>query len=182
MSYLFLLILFVFSTLSQPIVPSEALRLLYRGRGVPGHPANLSGALALRRQVRASRRPLPTSTFGQSASDSPIYCAHGVPQVRNREAKKAGLEVSLFRLLSDAHPHAVVDLTEQYRMNEDIMLLSNKLIYSDRLRCGSEEVARRGLKLPDPAFLAKMHESSTCPAEGCWIERLLDEKYVPQHL
>lgn len=33
-------------------------------------------------------------------------------------------------------------------MNEDIMLLSNKLIYSDRLRCGSKEVAKRRLILP----------------------------------
>jgi DNA replication ATP-dependent helicase Dna2 len=96
--------------------------------------------------------------------------------VRNREARKAGLEVSLFRLLSDTHPLAVVDLTEQYRMNEDIMLLSNKLVYSDRLRCGSSEVARRGLALPDKGFLAKMHESSTCSEQGCWIEQLLDER------
>lgn len=102
--------------------------------------------------------------------------------MRNREAKKAGLEVSLFRLLSETHPHAVVDLNEQYRMNNDIMLLSNRLIYGDRLRCGSSEVAKRSLVLPNSAFLAKMHGSSTCPREACWIEHLLDEKYVQAYI
>ncbi|KAH9923850.1 Dna2-domain-containing protein [Fomitopsis serialis] len=81
---------------------------------------------------------------------------------------QTGLEVSLFRMLSDTHPHAVVDLNEQYRMNADIMLLSNKLIYSDRLRCGSETVAQQSLKIPDPTFSV---------AGGiCWLGQLLDER------
>ncbi|KAF9233255.1 AAA domain-containing protein [Melanogaster broomeanus] len=63
------------------------------------------------------------------------------PLVHNPAARKGSLETSLFRQLSKTHPHAVVDLTHQYRMNEDVMLLSNKLIYGDRLRCGSEAVA-----------------------------------------
>ncbi|KAJ3509904.1 hypothetical protein NMY22_g16142 [Coprinellus aureogranulatus] len=71
------------------------------------------------------------------------------PLVKNPQARRGGLDVSLFRRLSDAHPDSVVDLREQYRMNEDIMALSNKLIYSDRLRCGSEEVAKRKLVLPN---------------------------------
>ncbi|KAH9837999.1 Dna2-domain-containing protein [Rhodofomes roseus] len=90
-----------------------------------------------------------------------------------------GLEVSLFRMLSDAHPHAVVDLNEQYRMNADIMLLSNKLIYSDRLRCGSEAVAQRSLKIPDPAFLRGLHSTaSPCQTavSTCWLAQLLDDR------
>lgn len=71
------------------------------------------------------------------------------PLVKNPQARRGGLDVSLFRRLSDTHPNSVVDLREQYRMNEDIMTLSNKLIYSDRLKCGSEEVARRKLVLPN---------------------------------
>lgn len=100
------------------------------------------------------------------------------PLVRNRNAKKEGLEVSLFKLLCEAHPHAVTDLTDQYRMNEDIMLLSNKLIYGDRLRCGSAELAVRGLVLPNRGFLRTIHEEGTCPVQDCWMERLLDEKCV----
>lgn len=82
---------------------------------------------------------------------------------------------SLFRRLSDAHPAAVVDLNEQYRMNEDIMTLSNKLIYSDRLRCGSPEVASRGLRIPDRTYLGRLHLNSPCERHDCWLDRVLDE-------
>ena len=43
---------------------------------------------------------------------------------------------------------AVVTLRRQYRMNEDIMSLSNALVYSGAMRCGSEQVARARLHLP----------------------------------
>ncbi|KAI6145369.1 Dna2-domain-containing protein [Pisolithus tinctorius] len=94
------------------------------------------------------------------------------------QAKKAGLEVSLFRRLSEAHPQAVTDLTYQYRMNEDIMQLSNKLIYSNRLRCGSEAVANRSLVLPNRTFIDNLRESGNCLCldGACWLEHLLDEK------
>jgi hypothetical protein len=63
------------------------------------------------------------------------------PLIRNEEAKERGMEVSLFKRLSEAHPNAVVNLEYQYRMNKDIMLLSNTLVYDFRLRCGNPEVA-----------------------------------------
>lgn len=97
--------------------------------------------------------------------------------MKNKAAREGGLDVSLFRRLSDAHPQAVVDLTHQYRMNEDIMVLSNKLIYGDRLRCGSENIARQGLVLPDRTFLHSLHTSiAPCHPEGCWIEKLMAER------
>lgn len=100
-------------------------------------------------------------------------------QVRNPDARKGGLDISLFRRLSDAHPHAVIDLAHQYRMNADIMLLSNKLIYGDRLRCGSQEVANRSLTLPDNSFLRNLHKPKTaCHPTGCWLKKLLSPKYV----
>ncbi|CAL1710756.1 unnamed protein product [Somion occarium] len=98
------------------------------------------------------------------------------PLVRNRDARKGGMDVSLFRRLSDAHPAAVIDLTEQYRMNEDIMLLSNKLIYSDRLRCGSQEVAKQSLRIPNRGYLRKLHLGSSCDSNDCWLNRVLDER------
>lgn len=83
----------------------------------------------------------------------------------------------MFRRLSDAHPQAVVDLTHQYRMNEDIMVLSNKLIYGDRLRCGSETVARQGLDLPDRTYLQSLHNgAASCHPDGCWLENLMAER------
>ncbi|KAJ4485710.1 DNA replication factor Dna2-domain-containing protein [Lentinula aciculospora] len=97
--------------------------------------------------------------------------------VRNKAARKGGLDVSLFRHLSNAHPHAVVDLTYQYRMNADIMLLSNMLIYSGRLRCGSEAVARRSLDIPDKSFVHSLHTSySACEESRCWLNHILGER------
>ena len=91
--------------------------------------------------------------------------------------------MSLFRRLSDAHPHSVVDLTHQYRMNEDIMLLSNRLIYGGRLRCGSDVVAQQGLVLPNQTFLDELHvrEKALCNRDPCWLKHVLDPKYVDNH-
>ena len=89
-----------------------------------------------------------------------------------------GLDISLFRRLSDAHPEAVVDLTHQYRMNKEIMLLSNRLIYSNRLRCGTEAVATQSLKLPNVKFLETLHANSPCCRLDCWLGRLTDERSV----
>lgn len=102
--------------------------------------------------------------------------------------------MSLFRRLSEAHPEAVVDLRFQYRMNKDIMLLSNRLIYDDRLQCGSDEVAKRSLVLGRKRFLGRLHahvqndravplenaiRRETCPGgDVCWLEKLCDERYV----
>ncbi len=64
------------------------------------------------------------------------------PLVKSPEAKQEGLDVSLFFYLSQTHPEAVVELDHQYRMNADIMMLSNRLIYDGKLRVGSAEVAQ----------------------------------------
>jgi DNA replication ATP-dependent helicase Dna2 len=56
------------------------------------------------------------------------------------------MEVSMFKRLSEAHPVAVVYLSAQYRMNADIMMLSNSLIYSNRLHCGSRDVYSNRLR------------------------------------
>lgn len=61
------------------------------------------------------------------------------------------------------------------------MLLSNKLIYGDRLRCGSELVANRSLVLPDRTFLRGLHGGKlTCHSKGCWIETLMSERWHSQ--
>ncbi|THU76580.1 Dna2-domain-containing protein [Dendrothele bispora CBS 962.96] len=103
------------------------------------------------------------------------------PVVATTSARKGGLDVSLFRRLSDAHPHAVVDLVYQYRMNADIMLLSNTLIYSDRLRCGNTTVAEQSLVLKDRQFLDELVcRGSACElsdeCEECWLKRLMSER------
>lgn len=82
------------------------------------------------------------------------------PLVQNREAQEAGLDMSLFRLLSERHPEAVVNLEHQYRMSADIMHLSNSLIYNGRLKCGTEAVAQQVLLPPHPDQSLQTHHVS----------------------
>lgn len=81
------------------------------------------------------------------------------PLVLHPEARQEGLDESLFKILSNAHPQSVVELTHQYRMCSDIMSLSNELIYNGRLKCGSELVANQILNIP---FLDKIPLNHTC--------------------
>ncbi|KFY14667.1 hypothetical protein V492_02475 [Pseudogymnoascus sp. VKM F-4246] len=108
------------------------------------------------------------------------------PLVQNEAARTGGLDVSLFKLLSDAHPAAVVNLEHQYRMCAEVMALSNELIYSGRLKCGTPEIAARSISIPNMANLQTHHFSPStmsragkticaAPARGqCWIRDLLD--------
>ncbi|KAJ6319289.1 hypothetical protein OIU78_014832 [Salix suchowensis] len=68
------------------------------------------------------------------------------PLVQSIEARENGMGMSLFCMLSEAHPQAISALQSQYRMCQDIMELSNALIYGDRLRCGSSEIANARLE------------------------------------
>jgi DNA replication ATP-dependent helicase Dna2 len=108
------------------------------------------------------------------------------PLVQNKEAMEGGLDVSLFKLLCEAHPQAVVSLEHQYRMCADIMLLSNTFIYSGRLKCGTASVASRQLQLPRPSGLQshhhQVHQKSIPPPQpsclgpespSCWLSRAL---------
>ncbi|KAL9609810.1 MAG: hypothetical protein Q9167_005437 [Letrouitia subvulpina] len=111
------------------------------------------------------------------------------PLVQNREAQEGGLDVSLFKMLSDNQPCSIANLTHQYRMCEDVMSLSNTLIYNGLLKCGNATVANRTLSVPDMEALKVHHHTpqtlmattvdikSVClkPARGsCWIRHFLD--------
>ena len=108
------------------------------------------------------------------------------PLVQNKEAQEGGLDISLFKLLSEAQPDSVVNLEHQYRMAEDIMTLSNELIYSGRLKCGTPTVAHRIMQIPNlEAGLAAYHHNasslstasaarSICTSNSaCWLRRSL---------
>ena len=87
------------------------------------------------------------------------------PLVQNKEAQQGGLDVSLFKLLSEQQPESVVSLEHQYRMAEDIMLLSNVLIYNGRLKCGTDTVANLMLDIPNlDAGLAAHHKAPPASA------------------
>jgi DNA replication ATP-dependent helicase Dna2 len=70
------------------------------------------------------------------------------PLILSQEAAKKGMAVSLLKQLMSIHPHAVSTLYIQYRMNDSIMSLCNRLVYEDRMLCGTPEVANRRLLLP----------------------------------
>ncbi|KAK6443340.1 DNA replication endonuclease-helicase Dna2 [Oleoguttula sp. CCFEE 5521] len=101
------------------------------------------------------------------------------PLVQNRKALEGGLDISLFRTLSEKQPESVVSLGKQYRMCAEIMALSNILIYSGKLECGTPEVASRTLILPSYSFgLRTLHPpGSTCTrlsdTQACWLESLV---------
>lgn len=109
------------------------------------------------------------------------------PLVQNEEARLGGLDVSLFKLLSDTHPDSVVNLEHQYRMSEDIMTLSNTLIYEGRLKCGTEELRMRKLDITNMNALQRHHydantvlsqpttPNSFCTGMGpCWLRDMVD--------
>ncbi|CAJ1958757.1 unnamed protein product [Sphenostylis stenocarpa] len=86
------------------------------------------------------------------------------PLVQSTEARENGMGISLFCRLSEAHPQAILALQSQYRMCQDIMDLSNALIYGDRLRCGSVEVANAKL------------EFSGLKCDLPWLENVLNPR------
>ena len=109
------------------------------------------------------------------------------PLVRNSQALAEGMDVSLFKRLCESHPQAVVNLETQYRMNSDIMSLSNLLIYNNRLKCGSMDVAEAVLHVPKMhECLKKLHQRaspssrSICSVKDCWIQKVLDPRYFDQ--
>ncbi|KAK3813079.1 MAG: AAA domain-containing protein, partial [Benniella sp.] len=75
-------------------------------------------------------------------------------------------------------------------MNRDVMLLSNTLVYENKLRCGTKEVANKVLKIPTlDHFRRHCHVKSdkgdkvnvpttVCNShselEPCWLEQILD--------
>lgn len=109
------------------------------------------------------------------------------PLVQDKEALGGGLDISLFKMLSENHSSSVVNLEHQYRMCEEIMALSNTLVYNGRLKCGTQAVAKRIITIPNINALKKHHHDSlnflsattsdVClnPARGsCWLGDLID--------
>ncbi|KAL5598601.1 hypothetical protein BROUX41_003473 [Berkeleyomyces rouxiae] len=109
------------------------------------------------------------------------------PVVQNEQARLGGLDVSMFKLLSEHHPNSVVNLEHQYRMCEDIMTLSNELIYKGRLKCGTEALKTVKLHVENMDALSQHHYDADggagavhaypCPSAldpGCWLRHVVD--------
>ncbi|XP_038150568.1 DNA replication ATP-dependent helicase/nuclease DNA2 [Cyprinodon tularosa] len=97
------------------------------------------------------------------------------PIVQNQEARSLGMDESLFKRL-ELHSEAVVQLNVQYRMNRQIMSLSNSLMYDGRLECGSDRTASALLTLPLlPSVQSELTSySETCPQlDLSWLQATL---------
>lgn len=90
------------------------------------------------------------------------------------QSVKQALSQSLFKKLSTIHPESLVELTYQYRMCQDIMEVSNILIYGQRLKCGSEEVAKRSLVIPHPGVLKTLQYDKSLARESRWMETVFE--------
>ncbi|EDO19220.1 hypothetical protein Kpol_1050p80 [Vanderwaltozyma polyspora DSM 70294] len=91
------------------------------------------------------------------------------PLVKNEAARLGGLEVSPFQMLCQKFPESVSSLRYQYRMCEDIVKLSNFLVYENQLMCGTEKVKNQGLEVPNPDNLNLFH----IPGKHNWLENVI---------
>ncbi|CCH59616.1 hypothetical protein TBLA_0B08000 [Henningerozyma blattae CBS 6284] len=99
------------------------------------------------------------------------------PLVKNEVARLGGLAKSPFEILCEKHPNAVINLTFQYRMNKDIMKLSNFLIYENKLKCGSEKIANQKLDIHfnlNETSKDSLKKYQTNKKENNWIREILE--------
>uniref|UniRef100_H2ZHQ4 DNA replication ATP-dependent helicase/nuclease n=1 Tax=Ciona savignyi TaxID=51511 RepID=H2ZHQ4_CIOSA len=92
------------------------------------------------------------------------------PLVVSQEARKMGADESLFRRLT-SHKPALCELTLQYRMNKDIMELSNHVTYEGRLECAHPSVADSTVKLDNYESMKTLMTDDTK-----WLNRAIDPK------
>lgn len=99
------------------------------------------------------------------------------PLVKSADALDGGLDLSLFKYLCELYPSAIVNLEHQYRMCEDIMFLSNKLIYDGKLKCGTQRVSAQTLSIPDPHGIDRFETNpSTIAEEDNWLKHVMNEE------
>ncbi|XP_064087433.1 DNA replication ATP-dependent helicase/nuclease DNA2-like [Macrobrachium nipponense] len=88
------------------------------------------------------------------------------PVIQSSQAKDIGMSESLFVRLDSMG--ATSCLTEQYRMNGQIMKLANCLMYEGQLQCANAELEGKTLDLPHFQELA-------APSDGAdWVRIVLD--------
>lgn len=77
------------------------------------------------------------------------------PLVKSKKAVELGMNISLFQRFANAHPQSVNILSVQYRMNREIMNVSNLLTYDQSMICGSDSIANAKLLFRSPESLYK---------------------------
>eukprot|EP00347_Sterkiella_histriomuscorum_P013745 403363527 len=73
------------------------------------------------------------------------------PYVKNHEAEKRGMSISLFRKLCEKHPYETVILKKQYRMCDNICSLINSIAYKGLIKHSSPGI-QEGMLTFNPEF------------------------------
>ncbi|CAH4027708.1 unnamed protein product [Pieris brassicae] len=83
------------------------------------------------------------------------------PVVKSKSARRLGMEESLFhRLMNDK---STCTLQLQYRMNQALVDIANKVAYSERLKCANKSVAESTINIDDEKLPAlEPWEIETC--------------------
>ncbi|XP_068623503.1 DNA replication ATP-dependent helicase/nuclease DNA2 [Battus philenor] len=86
------------------------------------------------------------------------------PVVRRNAARQLGMEESLFhRLMSE---EATSTLRLQYRMNQALVDLANKIAYNDRLKCANQAIAEATLNI-DVQKISHLHSNTPWLFAAC---------------
>jgi DNA replication ATP-dependent helicase Dna2 len=112
----------------------------------------------------------------QPACLGPLFCSNRFvlvgdpkqlpPVVQCKEARELGMDESLFCRLDSQG--ATFDLNVQYRMNSEIMKISNILVYDGCLKCGSDAVSKQTLEIEQ----SNLRDSIVCKSP--WMNAVFD--------
>ncbi|XP_053616981.1 DNA replication ATP-dependent helicase/nuclease DNA2 isoform X2 [Plodia interpunctella] len=86
------------------------------------------------------------------------------PVVRSRAARRLGMEESLFHRLMREEATSTLQL--QYRMNQALVDVANKVAYNSRLKCADEKIAQAKLNLD----IQKISWKSEWLTQACSVE------------
>eukprot|EP00536_Pseudo-nitzschia_multiseries_P012863 jgi/Psemu1/209792/e_gw1.512.15.1 len=116
----------------------------------------------------------PTALGALAAADSFVLVGDHKqlpPLVNSTIAEDGGYGVSLLKKLADKHPHAIAQLTMQYRMNEAICKISSESMYGGLMKCGDEKLKSQLLRLPGfPLHLPKPIKETSVD----WLRTVVD--------
>lgn len=87
------------------------------------------------------------------------------PLIREKHASDT-VYSSLFKRLSERYPRASFSLSSQYRMNKDILALSNHAVYNNAMSCATSTIAEQKFIMPR-LFTGGLP----------WVQRVLDPTY-----
>lgn len=71
----------------------------------------------------------------------------------------------------------MVYLRHQYRMNADIMVISNRLVYDNTLICGTPDLENQNMSILPPNGCWEGLCTGCMPnCDRCWLPEILDAK------